>query len=49
MHIWETFQAWLAAPYHGEMSALQIFLLIGLVLVFIVLWTRILARISEEL
>lgn len=41
-------KSFLDAPFRQEMSATEIFLLIGLVMVAIILWTRILHFIEHE-
>lgn len=40
---------WLGRPFTGEMDWLQLFLAIGLVLVMVGLWTRILAHLRARL
>jgi len=38
---------WITAPFVGSVSPLRLFLATGLVIVFIILWTRILAHVAS--
>lgn len=38
---------WIHAPFVGSASPLNLFLAVGLVMVFIILWTRILGHLSS--
>jgi hypothetical protein len=38
---------WIKAPFVGSASPLVLFLAVGLVMVFVILWTRILGHLSS--
>ena len=47
MHIWDEVKKVFAAPFSGEVDMVHLFLLIGVILVFIVAWMFILAHIRS--
>jgi len=47
--MWQNFQEWLSRPFTNDMSALQWFYFIGLLLVILVLWRIILRHIFETI
>jgi hypothetical protein len=46
MNVWEAVTNWLAAPFRQEMDWLHVVLLVGLVLVAVLFWTRILSNLD---
>lgn len=39
--------SWITAPFIGSASPLNLFLAVGLVIVFVILWSRILGQLSR--
>jgi hypothetical protein len=46
--LWNHIQSWASAPFTSKMDLTQWFLFVGLLIVLVVLWTRILAHIPME-
>lgn len=47
MQIWQDMKDVIAAPFGGELDLMHLFLLIGVILVFVVAWMFILAHIRS--
>lgn len=47
--MWEWFQSFMARPFRAEMSALDWFLFLGLILIIMILWRMILRHIGEAI
>ena len=47
MNLFQQIQAWITKPFTTPLDALQIFLLVGLLLIALVVWGRILGHFQE--
>jgi hypothetical protein len=46
-NVWAAFTAWFAAPFRQPLDAIHLFLGVGLVILSIIIWGRILQHIHE--
>lgn len=46
-NLFSNIQGWVTTPFTTNMSAVQIFLLVGLLIVAFVVWAHVIARIQE--
>jgi hypothetical protein len=45
--MWENFKSFMGQPFKAEMSALDWFMFVGLLLVILILWTLVLNHLKE--
>jgi hypothetical protein len=46
-NLYQTVQGWLTRPFTTPLDAVQIFLLVGLLIIAFIFWGRVLAHLSE--